>query len=648
MRSEPQDLRIGGSVASLRSIIGAVLLLAGLSPSPVLAEIPQDPAGFAAFADRAFFAKLADRPVAGAVLIAVKDGQVFYARAHGMADLEAGRPVDLNHTMFPLASITKTFTATALAQLVSDGRLGLDDPVQQHLSFPLRQGPGRQVTLRDLLTHSSGMPDRMIGSSAWDEGSFLSLTTYLSSRQPAPRLPPGQIYSYSNFGTALASGVLEQVTGRDHAALLRDRVLRPLGMDNSRFNLPGAAQAVDAAAAPARTYEAGADGILRPVSVEYMLNIGAAGLQASATDMARYMAAYLEGAAGHDTVLMPPAFFAELLRRHGGNPDIGTSLGLIWQRQQAGGTLVVGHSGGQRGLSADLRLFPESGFGYFLAITGDGGFLPWDFLTAFLDAYLPDSAGPAPVAMPDAAIRAAALAGTYQDFRFTNPDPLLMLSMLSEFRLMAGTDGVLTLAMPGLYGGTSHRFIETAPDRFRLLPGDVGRRVGRTLSVVRDDRGEPASIHLDIAGYNLSALPQPWYRQAGVKLLLLLVGLGAALGAMIFLPLPFARHPSLRPGVLVLGLSALAILAFPLWIGLVLSGASQWDLLYGMGYLGLRPAFLLPWLSAALLALSVPVLWRGRAVTRPVLRLILGGIILVLALYLVLLAVNGQFVLSVP
>lgn len=635
-------------MASLRSIIGAALLLTGLSPLPILAEIPQDPAGFAAFADRALFAKLADRPVAGAVLIAVKDGRVFYARGYGMADLEAERPVDLDHTMFPLASITKTFTATALAQLVSEGRVGRDDPVQRHLSFPLRQGPGRPVTLRDLLTHSSGMPDRMIGSSAWDEGSMLPLTTYLSTRQPAPLLPPGQIYSYSNFGTALVSGVLEQVTGRDHAALLRDRVLRPLGMDNSRFNLPGAAPAVDIAAAPAHPYEVGPDGKLRRVSAEYMLNIGAAGLQASATDMARYMAAYLDGAAGRDTVLMPPAFLAELLRWQGGNPDIGTSLGLIWQRQQLGGRLVVGHSGGQRGLSADLRLFPESGFGYFLAITGDGGFLPWDFLTAFLDAYLPDPAGPAPVAVPDAAIRAAALAGIYQDFRFTNPDPLLMLSMLSEFRLMAGDDGVLTLAMPGLYGGTSHRFVETAPDRYSLLPGEMAGRVGQTLSVVRDAKGELASIHLDIAGYNLTALPQPWYRQASVKLLLLLVGLGAALGALIFLPLPFARHPSLRPGLLVLGLSALGVLAFPLWIGLVLSGASQWDLLYGMGYLGLRPAFLLPWLSALLLALSVPLLWRGRAATGPALCLILGGIILVLALYLALLAANGQFVLSVP
>lgn len=634
-------------MALLRSITGAVLLLTGMSWSPALADMPDHPAAFAAFAEKALFAKLADRPVAGAVLIAVKDGQVFHARAHGMADLEAKVPVDLDHTMFPLASITKTFTATAVAQLVAEGRLGLDDPVQKHLSFPLRQGQGRAITLRDLLTHASGMPDRMIGSSAWDTDSLLPLKTYLSDRQPAPLLPPGQVHSYSNFGTALVSGVLEQVTGRNHAALLRDRILSPLGMDNSRFNLPGAAAAPDPAAISARTYEPGSDGKLIPVPTEYMLNIGAAGMQASAADMARYMAAYLEGAAGRDTALIPAAGFTELLRRQGGNPDIGTSLGLIWQRQMAGGTLVVGHSGGQRGLSADLRLFPEKGFGYFLAITGDAGFLTGDFLSAFLDTYLPDPA-PVPVPLPDAARHAAAIAGIYQDFRFTNPDPLLMLSMLSEFRLTAAADGVLTVAMPGLYGGTAPRFIETAPDRYSLLPGDEGRRVGPTLSVIRDAAGAVSSIHLDIAGYNLSALPQPWYRQAGVKLPLLLVGLGAALATLVLALALLFRRAVLRPGIAALGLSALGILAFPLWIGLVLAGASQWDLLYGFGYLGLRPAFLLPWLSALLLTLSVPALWRGRAHVSPVIRTLLAGGVVLMALYLALLAANGQFVLSVP
>lgn len=632
----------------LRSIMGATLLLAGLSSSLVRANIPADPAEFAAFADKALFAKLADRPVAGAVLIAVKDGRVFHARAFGMADLEARVPVDLDHTMFPLASITKTFTATAVAQLVTEGKLGLDDPVQQHLSFALRQGPGRAVTLRDLLTHASGIPDRMIGSSAWSADSLLPLKTYLSARQPAPLLPPGQVHSYSNFGTALVSGVLEQVTGRDHAALLRDRVLSPLGMNDSRFNLPGAAAANDPAALPARTYEPGADGKLMPVPTEYMLNIGAAGMQASATDMARYMLAYLEGAAGRDTGIMPAAGFTELLRRQGGNPDINTSLGLVWQRHMAGGTLVVGHSGGQRGLSADLRLFPEKGFGYFIAITGDGGFLPWDFLSAFLDTYLPDAPSLPPVPLPDAGKHAAALAGIYQDFRFTNPDPLLMLSMLSEFRLTAGEDGVLTLIMPGLYGGTSHRFIETAPDRYSLLPGDEGRRVGRTLSVVRDGAGSVQAVHLDIAGYNLSALPQPWFRQAGVKLPLLLVGLGAALVTLVLALVLCLRRPGLRLGTAVLGLSALGILAFPLWVGLVLAGASQWDLLFGMGYLGLRPAFTLPWLSALLLTLSVPILWRGRNLVSPLIRAVLAGGVVLLALYLALLAANGQFVLSVP
>ncbi|KPF85012.1 hypothetical protein IP70_13835 [alpha proteobacterium AAP38] len=631
----------------LRSIMGVTLLLAGLSSPAVRAEIPDDPATFAAFAERALFAKLADRQVAGAVLIAVKDGQVFHARAYGMADLEAKLPVDIDHTMFPLASITKTFTATAVAQLVMEGRLGLDDPVQRHLSFPLHQGPGRAVTLRDLLTHASGMPDRMIGSSAWDADSLLPLKTYLSDRQPAPLLPPGQFHSYSNYGTALVSGVLEQVTGRDHAALLRDRILSPLGMDNSRFNLPGAAPAADPAAMPARTYEPGPDGRLYPVPVEYSLNIGAAGLQASANDMARYMAAYLEGAAGHDTILMPPSGIGELLRRQGGNPDIGTTLGLIWQRRQVGGTLVVGHSGGERGLSADLRLFPEKGFGYFLAITGNGGFLTGDFLSSFLETYLPDPA-PALVPLPDAAQRAASVAGTYQDFRFIDPDPLLMLSMLTEFRLSADDDGVLTLAMPGLYGGTAPRFMETAPDRFSLLPGDNGRRVGRTLSVVRDAAGAVASIHLDIAGYNLSALPQPWYRQAGVKLPLLLVGLGTALAMLVLATVLFARRPALRPGMTVLGLSALSILAFPLWVGLVLAGGSQWDLLYGMAYLGLRPAFVLPWLSAMLLALAVPVLWHRRMQAGPVMRSVLAGGVVLLALYLALLAANGQFVLSIP
>src|SRR5438093_6905621 len=136
----------------ISAILAVLVLLAGLSPSTLLAQgVPADLDSYVAKALTAF-----DTP--GAAVAVVKDGHVVLAKGYGRRRLGEPAPVDA-HTLFQIASNTKAFTTAALAMLVDQGKLGWDDPVTKHLPWFQLSDPyvTRELTVRDLLTHRSGL-----------------------------------------------------------------------------------------------------------------------------------------------------------------------------------------------------------------------------------------------------------------------------------------------------------------------------------------------------------------------------------------------------------------------------------------------------------------------------------------------------------
>lgn len=174
----------------------------------------------------------------GVSILVAKSGQVVYKKAFGSASVELNVPIQPD-MVFDLGSITKQFTAVAILQLVEQGKIALKDSIQRYIkNFPSK---GYPITIENLLTHTSGIPDYM----QLDTGD-----PYAERRDFTPRaiidlfktLPlqfePGTKFSYSNSGYFLLGYIIEQVTGESYYQYVREHILVPAGLDHTFFNQP--------------------------------------------------------------------------------------------------------------------------------------------------------------------------------------------------------------------------------------------------------------------------------------------------------------------------------------------------------------------------------------------------------------------------
>ena len=184
----------------------------------------------------------------GTVLVA-RGGQAVAAQGYGMASYELAVP-NTPRTRFRIASLTKAFTAAAILLLQEQGRLRVDDPICPYLDASLDRCPPawRPVTVRHLLTHTSGIPnythlpgyEQLAGQAAPED------TLVARFRDPPLDFPPGTQYRYSNSGYHLLGLIIERVSGQAYGAFLRDHVFEPLGMhdtgrDDGRAVIPNRA-----------------------------------------------------------------------------------------------------------------------------------------------------------------------------------------------------------------------------------------------------------------------------------------------------------------------------------------------------------------------------------------------------------------------
>jgi CubicO group peptidase (beta-lactamase class C family) len=184
---------------------------------------------------QALMARATAGDFSGAVLVA-RQGTVVYQAAFGFANREWNIPNDLQ-TKFEIGSMTKQFTAMLVLQFVNDGKLQLDGHISDYL--PYWQDTGKRVTLRYLLSHTSGIPN-FITMKGFLEGP--ASRTHYSVSEFAQKycsgdleFEPGTKFQYSNSGYFLLGAILEQVSGQPYEALLQQRIFGPLGMKNSGY-----------------------------------------------------------------------------------------------------------------------------------------------------------------------------------------------------------------------------------------------------------------------------------------------------------------------------------------------------------------------------------------------------------------------------
>ncbi len=175
--------------------------------------------------DRFLEAK-ADGGFSGTVLVA-RDGVVVLKKGYGLADRENNIRND-SETRFNIASVSKTFTATAVLQLERDGRLSVDDPVAEHLGpFPGRKNA---ATIHHLLVHTAGLAVR------GTELEYRSRAAFVRSMKDAPmESPPGEAYRYTNAGYTLLAAIVEETSGQKFEDYLSKRIFEPAGMRSTAY-----------------------------------------------------------------------------------------------------------------------------------------------------------------------------------------------------------------------------------------------------------------------------------------------------------------------------------------------------------------------------------------------------------------------------
>lgn len=230
-----------------------------------------------------------------AVSIAVIDGgSVAWARAYGTADMASGRAAS-TATLFQAASMSKPVASTAALQLVQEGVLALDAPVNKTLrSWRIPENAfttGHAVTLRHLLSHTSGLT--VSGFPGYTAGEPIPTVTQILDGAPPANTPPvrvnttpGSQLKYSGGGMTVMQLLLTDVTGKDFPALMRERVLGPIGMHSSTWEQPLSDDRGRDAAAGHETNGA-------PVAGKYHVypELAAAGLWTTPTDLAHWVLA---------------------------------------------------------------------------------------------------------------------------------------------------------------------------------------------------------------------------------------------------------------------------------------------------------------------------------------------------------------------
>jgi CubicO group peptidase (beta-lactamase class C family) len=218
----------------------------------------------------------------GASVLVISDGAVVASRSYGLADLEAGSAVT-PHTNFRLASVTKQFTAMAILMLSERGKLSLDDPLSHF--FPEFPPYGAGITIRQLLTHTSGLPD-------YEDYLPAGLTAPLRDadvlriveENPRPRFAPGAAYSYSNSGYSLLSLIVARISGKTFATFLQDEIFAPLGMTGSVAFESGISTVSDRAYG----YSRSATGWIRTDQSLTSSVLGDGGIYTSIADLAKW------------------------------------------------------------------------------------------------------------------------------------------------------------------------------------------------------------------------------------------------------------------------------------------------------------------------------------------------------------------------
>lgn len=313
----------------------------------------------------------------GVAYVVVKDGKVIMKDALGKSSIENNTPLDVDRHLFRIASISKSFTSTAIMQLVEKGKISLDDDFGDLVGFPIRNPnfPDKKITLRMVLSHTSSIND----VNGYFELDVINPAKNPNWQKSYNSYEPGTDYQYCNLNFNMAGAVLERLTNVRFDTYIRQQILNPLGLqaghcvdslDQTRFaSLYAYDSKKDEFEVQPLAYHPRREEVSNYVMGESTpIFSPTGGLKISAPDLAQYMMMHMNyGKLGKVKILGKKA--SKTMQKKVSEKE-GYGLALLETNKLIEGQHLVGHTGSAYGLYSSMFFNPKEKYGFVVITNG--------------------------------------------------------------------------------------------------------------------------------------------------------------------------------------------------------------------------------------------------------------------------------------
>jgi hypothetical protein len=352
-------------------------------------------------------------------------------------------------------------------QLVEQGKLDLDRDVNVYLDFKIPATFPQPITLRNILTHTTGFEETVKELFVPEDANPVPLKDYLPKHIPKRIFAPGVTPAYSNYAATLAGYIVERVSGRPFNDYVTENIFKPLKMTRSTFAQP---LPPELKAFMSRGYKTGSD---HPKPFEVIIPAPAGSLSSTAADLSRFMIAHLQNGKLEDAQILRPQTAEQMhARQHALSPELN-AMALGFYEESRNGHRIIGHGGDTIYFHSDLHLVLDTGLGFLVSYNSAGkGEISarsalWEH---FMDRYFPYTP-PQPTSVANASADAAAVSGYYISSRRSDSTFLKAPEPFGEVHVTDGLDGTITIQPFKDFRGETMKWKEIGPMLFRAVDG---------------------------------------------------------------------------------------------------------------------------------------------------------------------------------
>ncbi len=396
------------------------------------------------FMDKFFKKNMEKYSIPGAAIVVVKDGKEVFKKGYGYSDVKEKILVEPDKTVFPAASVSKLFTATAIMQLQEEGKIDLDENIDKYIKpYKIINNYKEPVTCRNLLTHSSGVDEASeLNGGTKDEKAIKSQEYYFDNHIPRVVREPNTVSRYCNQGYNLLGYIVEKVSGISYEEYINKNILEPLKMENSLVRLKNNNTT--------KSYGyGGMDGIYNESPLDYQYTSGSSGINATVKDMENFMIAHLNNGVFEENRILNERTSIMMKNKQFSNDNSLPGMGYGFIRSNRNGQEILKHEGGlPSGSTTTFFLMPKEKLGIYVA-TNSLNPLPFNFEEEFLNYFYPSKSNNFNKIKPNPSKDFSKYEGTYRSYDGIAKSNIMKIGFLfdpsMDMRITDNKDGTLNL-----------------------------------------------------------------------------------------------------------------------------------------------------------------------------------------------------------